>query len=137
MLALIVIGSAHLIPTSRLIGRVNLRWHWRTLLIVRIFFNFWIDSVVRLQFLVVAIESWTVDALALLSYLGLRLVCVYLTEVIILFEAVWQVLRIKVVTLLIRFINCAIALILRVRQIDDFLLVNVRTVFRIFTLIIR
>ena len=89
MLALVVVGSAHLITTRRLVGGVDLWRHGRTLLIVRIFFNFWIYSVVRLQFLVVAIEPRTADALALLSYLGLRLVRIHLSEVVVLFQAVW------------------------------------------------
>ena len=48
LLAIVVVGSAHLISTGSLISRVNLWRYWRTLLIVGIFFDFWIDSIVRL-----------------------------------------------------------------------------------------
>jgi len=85
------------------------------LLVVGAFFDFRINPIVRPQFLIITIEPRTVDALPLLSYLGLWLVRVNLSKVIVLFQAVWQVLRIKVVTLLIWLVDRAVALVLWVR----------------------
>ena len=85
------------------------------MLVVGAFLDFRINPIVRPQFLIITIEPRTVDALPLLSYLGLWLVCVNLSKVIVLFQAVWQVLRIKVVTLLIWLVDRAVALVLWVR----------------------
>ena len=53
------------------------------------------------------------------------------------FEAVGQILRIEVITLLIRFIYSTIALIVRVRQLNKILLVNIRPKLSVFALIER
>ena len=84
MLALIVVSGTHF-STSCFISCINLRWHSRTLLIICTFFDFWIHTIIGLQFLIITIQSRTIDTLSLLSYLGLWLIRVYLSKMIILF----------------------------------------------------
>lgn len=66
----------------------------------------------------------------------MRLVRVYLTKMIILLQAIRQVLRIEVVTLLIWFINRTIALVLWMRQFDYIFLINVRAILCILSFVI-
>ena len=54
---------------------------------------------------------------------------------IVLLEAVGQVLWIEVITLLIRLINSSITLIVRMRQLDEILFVNIRSILSIFAVI--
>lgn len=96
---------------------------------------FLINSVIRPQLLIVPIEPWPADSLALLSNLRLRLISINLTKVIILFQAVGKILRVKVITLLVRLVDGSIALVVRVRQLDEILLVDIGSVLGIFTLI--
>ena len=107
------------------------------MLVVCVLFDLGIYSVVRLELFVVAIEAWTAYSLPLLGDLRLRLVRVHLPEVVVLLERVRQVLRVEVVTLLVRLVDGAVALVLRVRQLDDVLLVDVGTVFGVLTLVER
>ena len=54
-----------------------------------------------------------------------------------LFKAVWQILRIEVVPLLVRLVDSTRTLLSGVGQLYQVFLVNVGTVFGVFTLIVR
>ena len=101
----------------------------RALLVVGVLLDFGVHSVVRFQSLVIAVQAWTIDSLPLLGNLRLRLIGVDLTEVVVLLQAVWQVLRIEVVTFLVRLVDRSVALVLRMWQLDDVALVDVWTMF--------
>lgn len=121
------------LSTDRVVGGLD-AWH-RTLLVVRVLLDLGVHAVVRLQFLVVAVQPRSTYALPLLRDLRLWLIGVDLPEMIVLLQAVRQILWVEVVTLLIRLIDRAIALVLGTRQLYDVLLVDVRTVFGILALI--
>ena len=99
------------------------------MLVVGVLLDFGVHSVVRFQPLVIAVQARTIDALPLLGNLRLRLIGVDLTEVIVLLQAVGQVLRIEVVTFLVWLVDGSVALVLGVWQLDDVALVDVRTIF--------
>lgn len=96
---------------------------------------FLVNSVIRPQFLIIPIKPWATNSLALLSNFRLRLISIDLTEVVVLFEAVGKVLRVEVITLLVGLIYRTITLVMRVRQLDEILLVNIGSVLGIFTII--
>ena len=117
---IVVAGRAHLAARCIVFSSRQ-----RALLVVRVFLHFRVHSVVRLQLLVVSVEARTTYPLPLLGNLRLRLVGVDLPEVVVLLQAVRQVLRIEVVTLLVWLVDRAVALVLWMRQLDYVLLVDV------------